>query len=731
VSNDIKRKTNIYKNKRDGLMAERLPGAAFVRDAGLKLRLFPRKTAPLILQHEAAECGLACLAMVAQHYGASLQMEDLRAQFDVSSRGTSLQDMGVWADKIGLNARCVELGADEISQLKLPAVLHWAGNHWVVVTQASAKGLQLHDPAMGRRWVSWREVQEKFSGFAADFVPRAQLQRTPPQPRLQFGMMMRSFPGMGSAVFQLFMVSVVLEIIALLTPYYTLIVLDHVLVTGDKDLLSIVALGTGFLLVFQTIFTAIRGWAGVMLSQNVGYQLYVHVIRHLFKLPVQFFVKRQTGDLVSRFDSLGQLAQALTRTSIEIVLDALISVGTVAMMFLYSSTLAWLAIGVFTLMLTVKVFVFSSSQRVTAERVFLDAKRQSHLIESVRGVHALKMAGADLTRAQQWTNLTRRAQDKDASTERINLFSNLVMTTCTGLAHLMVVYLAAQMILANQLSVGMLFAFMAYQGSFASRASAFADRMLWLRTMKVHFDRTGDIVFAQPENDQGVALSQKPKASSLQAVNLGYKYAAPDPPIFRAVSFSVEASEIVAIVGPSGTGKTTLLCVLGGVFMPGEGSLSYDGERMQPSNALALRKRLAFVFQSDELFEGSIEENIAFFAQPIDRERTKLCAQLACISHEIESWPQNYRTRLAEQGAGISGGQRQRILIARALYREPSMLILDEATSQLDVATEKRVLENLKTLGITIIMSAHRPDAIAFAGRIYSMQTKNWLENKS
>lgn len=713
------------------LGASGIPGSAFKADAGLKLRLFPRKSMPLVLQQEAAECGLACLAMVAQHYGASLQIEDLRAQFDVSTRGTSLQDMGAWADKIGLNSRCVELSADELGQLTLPAVLHWAGNHWVVVTQVTAKGLQLNDPAQGQRWVSWREVQEKFSGFAADFVPRAQLQRTPPQPRLQFGMMMRSFPGMGSAVFQLFMVSVVLEIIALLTPYYTQIVLDHVLVTGDKDLLTIVALGTGFLLVFQTIFTAIRGWAGVVLSQNVGYQLYVHVIRHLFKLPVQFFMKRQTGDLVSRFDSLGQLAQALTRTSIEIVLDALISVGTVAMMFLYSSTLAWLALGVFTLMMIVKVIVFSSSQRVAAERVFLDAKRQSHLIESVRGVHALKMAGADLTRAQQWTNLTRKVQDKDAITERINLASNLVMTTCTGLAHLVVVYLAAQMILANQLSVGMLFAFMAYQGSFAGRASAFADRMLWLRTIKVHFDRTGDIVFAQPENDQGVALSQKPQASSLQAVNLGYKYAAPDPPIFRSVSFSVDAGEIVAIVGPSGTGKTTLLCVLGGVFMPGEGALSYDGERAQPSNALALRKRLAFVFQNDELFEGSIEENISFFAQPIDRERVKRCTQLACISNEIESWPQNYRTRLAEQGAGISGGQRQRILIARALYREPSLLILDEATSHLDVATEKRVLENLKTLGITIIMSAHRPDAIAFAGRIYSMQTKDWFENKS
>jgi ATP-binding cassette, subfamily B, bacterial CvaB/MchF/RaxB len=465
-------------------------GARLSLDAGLKLRLFPRKSVPLVLQQEAAECGLACLSMVAQYFGAQAQIEDLRSRFEVSSRGTSLQDIAKWADQIGINARCIELTADELKQLTTPAVLHWAGNHWVVLTRVDSKGLQIQDPAQGERWVGWREAREHFSGFAADFVQRAHILRTPPKPRLQFGSLMRSFPGMWGAVFQLFMVSVVLEIIALLTPYYTQIVMDHVLVTGDRDLLTIVALGTGFLLVFQTAFTAIRGWAGVVLSQNVGFQLYVHVIRHMFKLPVQFFVRRQTGDLVSRFDSLGQLSQALTRTSIEIVLDALISVGTVAMMFLYSATLAWLALGVFAFMLIVKVVVFSSSQRVMSERVFFDAKRQSHLIESVRGVHAVKMAGADLVRAQQWTNLTRKVQEKDANNERINLFSNLVMTTSTGLAHLLVVYLAAQLILANQLSVGMLFAFMAYQGNFASRASAFADRMLWLRTMKVHFDRT-------------------------------------------------------------------------------------------------------------------------------------------------------------------------------------------------------------------------------------------------
>jgi ATP-binding cassette subfamily B protein RaxB len=705
-----------------------LQGADFARDAGLGLRLWPRKAMPLYLQMESAECGLACLAMVAAHYGGTQGLEELRAKFDVSVRGTSLQDLANMADQINLNARCVELAADEIAQLRMPAVLHWEGNHWVVVKKTSAKGLQLSDPALGERWVGWAEARSKFSGFAADFVPRARLERTPPQPRLQFATLLRSFPGLGAAVLQLMAVSVVLEMIALLTPYYTQIVMDHVLVTGDKDLLTIVALATVFLLVFQTVFTALRGWAGVVLSQNVGYQLYAHVIRHMFRLPVTFFVRRQVGDLVSRFDSLGQLAHSLTRTSIEITLDALISIGTVAMMFLYSPSLAWLAIGTFTLMLVVKVVVFASSQRVVAERTFLDAKRQSHLIESLRGIHAIKMAQGEVLRSQQWTTQTRRVMDKDAATERITLASTLVQTVTMGGAHIVVIYFAAQMILANQLSVGMLFAFMAYQANFAGRASAFADRIMWLRTMKVHFGRVGDIVFAPTEPVAPLHhKSMQPAASSVDAVNLGYRYSASDPLVFRGVSFAVQPAEMVALVGPSGCGKTTLLSVLGGIYVPNEGTLAYDRESVTSANATSLRKRVAFVFQNDELFEGSLEDNIAFFEPQPDRERIKRCAELAAIAADIEAYPQGYKTRLAEQGAGLSGGQRQRMLIARALYRQPSLLVLDEATSHLDVATEKLVLHKLKSLGITVIMSAHRPDAIAMADRIYSVDLKTWV----
>jgi ATP-binding cassette subfamily B protein RaxB len=705
-----------------------LLGSAFSENAGIGLRLFERRSMPLFLQMESSECGLACLAMVAVYFGQKIGMEELRAKFEVSARGTSLADIATMADQIGLNARCVELLSDELSCLRLPAVLHWRGNHWVVLKKTGTKGLLLNDPAQGERWVGWNEVKVCFSGCAVDFVPRANIERTPPQPKLQFATLLKSFPGLSMAVLQLMGMSIVLEIIALLTPYYTQMVMDHVLVNGDEDLLNLLAFCTAFLLLFQTLFTALRGWAGVVLSQNVGYQLYAHVIRHMFKLPVSFFVRRQVGDLVSRFDSLGQLAHSLTRTSIEITLDALISIGTVIMMFLYSPKLAWIGLSTFALMLLVKVLVFSSSRRIVSERTFLNARCQSHLIESIRGIHAVKMGQAELLRSQQWTSQTRLVMEKDVATERINLGSALVVTVTTGIAQIAVVYFSAQMILSNQLTIGMLFAFLAYQGNFAGRASAFADRVLWLRTMNVHFGRVSDIVFALPEpSSQSDLHISKPFASSARIDELGFRYSSVDPLVFNNLSLEVKPGEVVALIGPSGCGKTTLLCVLGGIFLPSEGRLYYDGEQVKAENTTVLRRRVSFVFQNDELFEGSIEENISFFSPQMDSERIRRCAELACISADITMLPQGYRTRLAEQGAGLSGGQRQRILIARALYLQPSLLVLDEATSHLDVFTERQILENLKGLEITIIMSAHRPDAIAMASRVFSLNKKSWI----
>jgi ATP-binding cassette, subfamily B, bacterial CvaB/MchF/RaxB len=682
------------------------------------------RVVPLHLQMQSSECGLACLAMVAGYYGNEIGLGGLRQQFDVSTHGASLHEITEHAQALGLQATAIEATAEELSLLTLPAILHWDGGHFVVLEKVTAGGIRIADPAQGKRWVSLGELAHRFTGFTLQLVPKPVFKKQAPQAALDVLALLRTLPGLSNAILKLIALSVLLEAIALLTPYYMQLVIDHVVVTADLELLQILALAFALLLGFQTVFTGLRTWAGVLLSQGVAHQLFAHVSNHMLSLPIAFFIKRQIGDLTSRFESLEQVCNSLTRSTIDVVLDAAIGLGTLGMMFLFNTKLALMALCGFFVMMVLKVLVFLSSQRISAEKVFLDAKRGSHLIETLRGVHAIKMGQAEALRSREWMGLTSKIFQRGAALERINLFSNLSLIAVSGLTHCLVIYFASLDILTNVFSLGMMFAFLAYESSFISRTSAFVDKLLWFRMMRIHFGRVGDIVFEAPENKE--SIKDLTVESKVSAHSISYRYSQADTFIFQNIDVSFNNQKLSAIVGRSGCGKTTLLGVLSGLLLTSSGQLRVGDNLISAATALALRKNVAMVLQLDELFEGTIEGNICFFEESPDVEWVQKCAELACVHGEIMQWPLKYKSKLLENGMGLSGGQRQRILLARALYRKPKILILDEATSQLDVETEQRLIGNLKSLNLTIIMTAHRPHAIALADHVYSLEQKKW-----
>lgn len=684
---------------------------------------------PLYLQIEAAECGLACLAMVCAHYGRDVGLNDLRNRFDVPRAGMSLQQLRELAESLALTSASVEAGIAELRPAGLPFIAHFKKGHFVVVIKINNNTVTILDPAEGERNLDTERFNQVYTGVGLRLTPSPLFRRKFAVPKLELIAFLKSLPGVNNALLKLFIFSLALECIALLSPYYMQITVDHVMITADIDLLNILAMAFVFLLLCQGVCTAARGWAVSLLTQSVGYQVFSHVNKQLFKLPIEFFMKRQLGDLTSRFDSLSQVTQSLTRSTIEILLDGMVCVGSLVMMFVYSPQLASIAMITVLLTIVCKAVVFTSSIRIVGEKVNLESRRTSHLIESLRVLHAVKMARVEDIRCSAWSLKTQKIFGKALSLDRINLASSTVMVMGSGLAHCSVVWLGANLILNGQMSLGMLLAFLAFQANFTGRAGGFFDKSLSLKSLKSHFGRVGDILFAEIEPYAISGTVQLPDtAVALSATNLGVRYSSNEAFILRGFSISVEAGKMVCITGPSGSGKTTLLGALSGLLSSAEGVVHVGDIAVNGVNRSALREHISIVLQYDDLLEGTIEENIAFQKDPIDRDWVVKCAQLAAVHEDIVRHPRGYRTLLGERGNGLSGGQRQRVLIARALYQKPKLLFLDEATSNLDIATERLLLQNLRQSGITVVMTAHRPDAMAMCDKVFSLHEKIWLE---
>lgn len=688
------------------------------------------KSTPLYLQMEAAECGLACLAMVSAHYSSDVGLDDLRKRFDVPRAGMSLQQLRQLAEAMAFTATSVELAVDELKAAGLPFIAHLTKGHYVVVTAVRSGMVIFLDPAEGECQWPVARFSAAFAGTGLKLAPSPVFRRKAPAPRLELMTFLKSLHSLRGALIKLCFFSMALECIALLSPYYMQITVDHVMVTADMDLLSILALAFLMLLACQGAFSAMRGWAVSTLTQSVGYQVFSHVNKILFKLPIEYFLKRQIGDITSRFDSLAQVTQSLTRSSIEILLDGVVAIGSLTMMFVYSAQLGLIATGGALLTIVCKAVVFTSSVRIVGEKVHLEARRSSHLIESLRVLHAVKMARVEDVRTSAWSGMTHKIFGKALQLDRINLASSTVLIVGSGLAHCAVVWFGANLILAGQMSLGMLFAFLAFQANFTARAAGFFDKSLGLMSLKSHFGRVGDILFTdiEPYAEAGtVKFADAPV--SLVATGLGVRYSANERFVVRGVNFAVEAGCMVCVTGPSGSGKTTFLGALSGLYTVSEGAVHVGGVLLGGVNRSALREHLAIVLQYDDLLEGTIEENIAFQTFPIDRDWAVECAKLAVVHDEIVRAPKGYCTPLGERGNGLSGGQRQRVLIARALYQKPKLLFLDEATSNLDVATERQLLTNLRQSGITVVMTAHRPDAIAMCDKVFSLADNKWVES--
>ena len=486
---------------------------------------------------------------------------------------------------------------------------------------------------------------------------------------------------------------------------------------SDRDLLITLGIGFGLLVFIQVATGAIRSWAVLYLSATLNLQWLSNVFAHLMRLPVAWFEKRHTGDVMSRFGAVQQIQQTLTTSFIEAVLDGLLVVLTFAMMWVYSGTLTAIALGCVAAYAALRAAFFRPLRNATEEAIIHDAKKASHFLESLRGVQSIKLFNRQEDRQARFMNLVVDAMNANIATRKLDLLFGVLHKLVFGLERVAVIWVGALLVLDRNFSVGMLFAFFAYKEQFAQRISGLIDKAVELRMLKLQGERLADIVLTPPETEVLVPPRQDLSAR-LELRNVGFRYSDAEPAVLRGINITIEPGESVAIVGPSGCGKTTLLKLMLGIHEPQLGEVRVGGVPLAHLGLRSWRDMIGTVMQDDQLFAGSIIDNISFFDAQPDLAWVEECAKVASVQDEIEAMPMSYHTLIGDMGTSISGGQKQRLLLARALYKRPKILLLDEATSALDVDRERLVNQAVRQLDLTRVIVAHRPETIASANRV-------------
>jgi ATP-binding cassette subfamily B protein RaxB len=589
------------------------------------LHLGFRRRVPMLLQTEASECGLASLAMVARHHGFGIDLAHLRRKYRFSLKGATLKDLVAVAEAIGFAARPLRLDLDELPELRTPCVLHWDLNHFVVLVEVSRGVAVIHDPAVGVRRLPVSEVSRHFTGVALELTPTERFRTAKPAPRIGPFQALGRISGLGRSLGYLLALAIGIEFLLLLGPLLLGWVIDHAIVSADRDLLTTLALAFLLLLALQATFSAVRGWMLMGLNASLNLQSRANLFSHLVKLPLSFFETRHLGDVLSRFGSQEHILEAITAELVEAVLDGLMAGLTLFLMVIFAPKLAAIvAVGAMVYGL-LRWVSFRPLRDASAEGIVWAARRDTHFLETVRGVGTIKLFNAQEERRAHWLNLLVETLNRQLTADKLRLLVRTANALVIGTVAILVIWIGARRVLDGGFSVGLLVAFVAYKDQFLHRVSALIDKVIDLAMLRLHAERLSDIALAEPE-----PVSERPRFGDgaegplgIDVRNLSFRYGEHDPWVLDGVTFFVRPGESVAIVGASGGGKTTLLKLLAGLLKPSNGEILVNGEPIERFGLAAYRSRIGVVMQDDHLFAGSLAENICFFAEHPDEARIR------------------------------------------------------------------------------------------------------------
>jgi ATP-binding cassette subfamily B protein RaxB len=677
---------------------------------------------PVFVQSEVAECGITCLAMIAYYHGYKVNMLAMRQKYPVGIQGITVKQILKVADDIGLSGRVLKLDLGQLAKVKGPAILHWNFNHFVTLCAVNRRNVVIHDPAKGKIKLSWEQLSESFTGIVIELTPSSNFERADKRVKMPLRAFIGNVDGLGTALFKIFVIAVLLQCLLLAAPYYIRLVIDQGIPLSDRSILLWFLFGFIGITLLTVCSNFIRAAAILYLDKNLGFQVKANIQRHLLHLPMSFFESRHVGDIKSRFEAFNEVQRMISRGFITALVEGILGLTTLIIMYSYESSLAILSVS-FLLMTFVLRFVLINKENEFLEQALSkQAKENSHFLETIRAIMPIKCYVKESTRLSSWLNLFADTTNENIKREKVSILAEISQELLSKLEYLLVIFVGATLIIDDVFTLGMFIAFLAYRQQFANSTQALVDQLFRFRLASTYLRRMSDIVLQKQEEETGhFVLTKESTLGHIEVKDLHFRYSPSSSWIFQGLSFQVAAGESVAIVGRSGLGKSTLLKLMTGLIQSDHGEYLLDGHSIKHIGMRNFRSLCATVMQNDQLLNGSLIENITFFEPNPDVERAQEAAKGAYIWQEIQAMPMGLHSQVGDLGSALSGGQKQRLLLARALYSQPKILFLDEATSALDSTTEQQVNKYLKEKNITRISVAHRRETINMADRIIDL----------
>jgi ABC-type bacteriocin/lantibiotic exporter with double-glycine peptidase domain len=674
-----------------------------------------------MLQLSAVECGAACLAMILSYFARQTRVAECSEYLGIGRDGATAQAIAKAARHHGLRVKAFSLEPADFQYVPLPAIAHWNFKHFVVVERWSPKKIEIVDPATGRRRLTADEFDVGFTGVVLIFEPGVQFERRNQTSQASWRNYLKSMlrlPGTPGVLVQILGASLLLQVLGLAIPIFTKVLVDHVLPFAITQVMTILVIGMAIVVLAQIVTSYLREALLIYLEARLDSQMMLGFFEHVLTLPFRFFQQRTTGDLLMRLGSNTRIREALTNQTVSAVLDGVLVLVYLAILLVLKPVFGVVVLGIGLLQVALLLGTRRRIRELLQRDLSAAAESQSYLVEALTGIVTLKASGAEDRALDHWSNLFFKHLNVSLQRSHLSAMINTAMKALRTFSPPMLLWVEALYVLDGSMSLGTMLALNALATSFLTPLASLMSNAQQLQLVSAHLDRIADVMEAEPEQDLREVQQAPPLSGRIELKHINFRYDPQSPLVLRNISVTIEPGQKVALVGRTGSGKSTLAKLLLGLYTPTDGEILYDDMPLHNLNYRTVRNQFGAVLQEPCLFRGSIRQNIAFNGPNLSLEQVMDAARLAHIHDEILQLPMGYETSVAEGGTSLSGGQRQRLLLARALAHRPAMLVLDEATSHLDVVTESLVDQNLSAVACTRIVIAHRLSTIRNADLI-------------